>query len=148
MKDRHSVIIVIFIVLCVGVLCFRLAGCKRRSSQPSESTIAVSESAITVDVTNEIPEIQVLEEFNDESVSVEESEGVSIEVDANTFIFPTPKQIQSALKNAGHYKGSIDGIIGSKSKRAILNFQRDNNLAADGKVGPKTWSKLKEHLDR
>ncbi len=59
---------------------------------------------------------------------------------------PTNKNIQQALKNAGVYDGSIDGNIGPKSKKAIRDFQTQNGLSADGKVGPRTWKKLSIHL--
>lgn len=61
---------------------------------------------------------------------------------------PTSQQIQQALTNAGLYDGSIDGIIGSKTKRAIEEFQAQNNLSADGRVGPKTWAVLGPYLNR
>ncbi|MEM7816647.1 MAG: peptidoglycan-binding domain-containing protein [Candidatus Aenigmatarchaeota archaeon] len=61
-------------------------------------------------------------------------------------VVPTSKNIQIALKNAGFYKGKIDGIIGPKTLKAIKEFQAKNNLEVDGKVGPKTWAKLKEYL--
>jgi len=59
---------------------------------------------------------------------------------------PTNKDIQIALRNAGFYKGKIDGDIGPMSKKAIQEFQAANNLVIDGKVGPRTWSVLKEYL--
>lgn len=59
---------------------------------------------------------------------------------------PTPKEIQQALKNAGIYLGTVDGIIGPKTKKAIKDFQAQNSLAIDGKVGPKTWAALKTFL--
>lgn len=59
---------------------------------------------------------------------------------------PTGMEIQTALKNAGFYAGSIDGKIGPKSKKAIEDFQTANGLKADGKVGPKTWEALSKHL--
>ena len=52
------------------------------------------------------------------------------------------KQIQQRLKELGYYAGSIDGIIGSQSLKAIRNFQRDYGLTVDGIVGPKTLSAL------
>lgn len=55
-------------------------------------------------------------------------------------------QIQTALKNAGFYNGSIDGKIGPASKRAIEAFQKSNNLKVDGKVGPKTWAAMEKYL--
>lgn len=59
---------------------------------------------------------------------------------------PTGIEIQTALKHAGFYAGSIDGKIGPKSKKAIEDFQTANGLKADGKVGPKTWEALSKHL--
>ena len=59
---------------------------------------------------------------------------------------PASQQIQQALKNAGLYGGSIDGSIGPKTKKAIEEFQAQNNLQADGKVGSKTWTLLSQHL--
>ena len=60
---------------------------------------------------------------------------------------PTAKEIQTALKNAGFYSGLIDGKIGPMSKKAIEEFQKANNLAADGKVGLKTWEALGKYLN-
>jgi peptidoglycan hydrolase-like protein with peptidoglycan-binding domain len=60
---------------------------------------------------------------------------------------PTKIEIQTALKNAGYYTGSIDGKIGTKTKVAIEEFQKANSLNADGKVGPKTWAVLSSYLN-
>ena len=57
------------------------------------------------------------------------------------------KQIQTALKNAGLYNGAVDGKIGPGSKRAIIAFQKNNGLKADGKVGAKTWAALEPYLN-
>ena len=56
------------------------------------------------------------------------------------------EDVQRALKNAGNYSGSVDGKLGSASKRAIKDFQHDHNLASDGVVGKKTWAELKSYL--
>ncbi len=48
------------------------------------------------------------------------------------------KNIQKVLKNLGYYKGSVDGIYGTKTKKAVTSFQRDCGLTADGICGPKT----------
>lgn len=60
---------------------------------------------------------------------------------------PSAENIQAALKNAGLYTGKIDGKIGPRTKVAIEAFQKQNGLTADGKVGAKTWDKLKMHLN-
>lgn len=56
------------------------------------------------------------------------------------------RQIQTALKNAGFYRGPIDGKTGTQTKEAIKAFQRANNLKPDGVVGKQTWDKLKKYL--
>jgi len=58
----------------------------------------------------------------------------------------TRKEIQTALKNAGYYSGSIDGKIGKQTKKAIREFQSANGLKADGIVGPKTRDLLLQYL--
>lgn len=60
---------------------------------------------------------------------------------------PNGKEIQQALKNAGYYKGDIDGQIGSKTKDAIKKFQTANGLAADGVIGSRTWQLLGKFLE-
>ena len=69
------------------------------------------------------------------------------ELDKKPFKLPTGKDIQTALKNAGFYKGDIDGQIGSKTKQAIKKFQGANGLNPDGAVGSRTWEKLEKHLN-
>lgn len=54
----------------------------------------------------------------------------------------TVKTIQRKLKNWGYYKGSVDGIFGSKTKEAVRYFQRKNGLTVDGIVGNKTLAAL------
>ncbi|MDO8535471.1 MAG: peptidoglycan-binding protein [Candidatus Omnitrophota bacterium] len=56
------------------------------------------------------------------------------------------KDIQTALKASGFYVGNVDGKIGPKTKRAIVEFQKAKGLKADGKVGPKTWIELEKYL--
>ncbi|MFA6280933.1 MAG: peptidoglycan-binding domain-containing protein [Candidatus Omnitrophota bacterium] len=61
---------------------------------------------------------------------------------------PSAENIQTALKNAGLYTGNVDGKIGPKTKKAIEEFQQQNGLTADGKVGLKTWDKLRTYLNK
>lgn len=51
-------------------------------------------------------------------------------------------QIQSVLKDEGYYTGNIDGIFGTKTKNAVIAFQKANGLTADGIVGSATLSAL------
>ncbi len=52
------------------------------------------------------------------------------------------KEIQRRLKNWGYYSGSIDGILGPQSIKAIKAFQKKYGLVQDGIVGPKTAAKM------
>lgn len=52
------------------------------------------------------------------------------------------KQIQTKLRDLGYYKGSIDSIFGSKTRDAVLRFQRAKGLTADGIAGTKTLKAL------
>lgn len=83
-----------------------------------------------------------------------EPKSESVTAEAGTGIYRTPSgfelqstDIQKALKSAGYYQGSVDGKVGPDTREAIRNFQRDNNLAADGVCGRRTWDKLKVYLD-
>ena len=58
----------------------------------------------------------------------------------------TTQDIQTALTNAGYYKGPIDGKSSSALNRSIKQFQKDNGLAPDGEVGAKTKLKLKKFV--
>ena len=52
------------------------------------------------------------------------------------------KTMQQKLKNWGYYTGAVDGIFGSKTRAAVISFQKKNGLTADGIVGPKTLAAL------
>ena len=52
------------------------------------------------------------------------------------------RKLQEMLNAKGYTCGNVDGIFGSKTKAAVLAFQKANGLGADGIVGPLTWGKL------
>lgn len=54
----------------------------------------------------------------------------------------TVKSMQCLLNEFGGYFLEVDGIAGSKSITALINYQKKNGLLADGICGVKTWSKL------
>jgi peptidoglycan hydrolase-like protein with peptidoglycan-binding domain len=56
--------------------------------------------------------------------------------------------IQTALKNAGYFQGSVDGKMGRKTRLAVKEFQKANNLHPDGRVGKNTWEVLKGYLEK
>lgn len=52
------------------------------------------------------------------------------------------RNIQKVLKEKGYYTGNVDGIFGTRTKNAVISFQKDNGLSADGVVGKQTLKAL------
>lgn len=52
------------------------------------------------------------------------------------------KQIQTVLKDRQLYTGNIDGIYGAQTEQAVIKFQKQMGLTADGIAGPKTLAAL------
>jgi len=50
--------------------------------------------------------------------------------------------MQLVLKSYGYYEGNIDGLFGSISKNALIQFQTQNNIVADGIIGSQTCNLL------
>ncbi len=61
---------------------------------------------------------------------------------------PSAAEIQAALKNAGFYKGAIDGQIGTQTKEAVKKFQQANDINPDGVVGSRTWVLMSKYLEK
>lgn len=55
---------------------------------------------------------------------------------------PAVKNLQNRLKQLGYYSGSIDGVYGSGTIKAIRAFQQRNRLTVDGVAGPSTQKVL------
>ncbi len=51
-------------------------------------------------------------------------------------------QIQQRLKDLGYYTDNVDGIFGSNTYYAVVNFQSSNGLNPDGIVGNETLARL------
>lgn len=50
--------------------------------------------------------------------------------------------IQTRLKAWNYYTGSVDGIYGNQTMKAVMRFQSNNGLTPDGIAGPKTLEKI------
>jgi len=48
------------------------------------------------------------------------------------------KRIQTRLQELKLYKGEINGFFNDETRQAIMEFQRRNNMPADGIIGPQT----------
>ena len=56
------------------------------------------------------------------------------------------KTIQEILTQLGYRPGPVDGWFGEKTETAVVQFQEENHLYADGIVGPATWKGLHQAL--
>lgn len=52
------------------------------------------------------------------------------------------KAIQQKLKELGFYTGKVDGVYGSGTRNAVIQFQKSKGLTADGVVGNATLKAL------
>lgn len=56
------------------------------------------------------------------------------------------RDLQEKLVKLGFDTGGVDGIVGPKTKAAILAFQKVHALTVDGIVGPRTWASIELEL--
>ena len=52
------------------------------------------------------------------------------------------KEVQEALRDKGHNPGAIDGVMGSKTQKALRDFQQANNIKATGTLDAETAAAL------
>lgn len=78
---------------------------------------------------------------------MEEPQAEVIELidDATDVVPATPdiiRDVQQGLRDAGFDPGPVDGMSGSKTVAAIIDFQKQNNLEAGGKLTKETLRAL------
>lgn len=129
-------------VIVVFALLFALSSCLKRTSENVSVEPVSSEETTASSVSSD----EGAAEYQAQSSQETEAASAQVASTLSSFEKPSVKEIQGALKNANLYEGNIDGILGPKTRNAIEAFQSQNNLTPDGKVGPKTWDKLKEFL--
>ncbi len=135
-------------ILLTSIIIFTLTGCatSRKTATGSEvEELQTKISDLEKQLQEKDDEVRDLEERLSKIKEPLSEEIVnSQEVDISKV---TPKKIQTALKNAGFYSGTIDGKIGKKTKEAIKEFQKANSLKPDGIVGKQTWARLQKYLN-
>jgi peptidoglycan hydrolase-like protein with peptidoglycan-binding domain/tellurite resistance protein len=52
------------------------------------------------------------------------------------------REAQRALQRLGHDTGGIDGVIGPRTREALISFQRTNGLPQTGELDEPTWRRL------
>lgn len=135
--------------IAVTALC--LSGCSKREPEVS-TAFEMEEMAEDMNSTlsNEVA-LDALEAVLDNTVAAGQATGMPAETIAvydpsQPFVKPTDEEVQQSLKNAGIYTGKVDGVAGPRTKKAIRDFQSQNSLNSDGRVGPQTWAKLAPYL--
>lgn len=56
------------------------------------------------------------------------------------------RELQEALKSLNYAVGEIDGNFGSKTEKAVINFQKSNSLESDGIYGPDTHAAMEKAI--
>ena len=152
MKSRKM-----FCVMAVVLAVFAVSGCTTTPKKVKEEVTGIKTRVDTLESRVESVEskqidvermtaeqAQAIEELKTQRETVMPKSNISVKDRTSGTGSDRIRGIQTSLKNAGFYKGSIDGIKGKATRQAIVDFQQANGLKADGVVGPKT----QEVLDR
>jgi hypothetical protein len=54
------------------------------------------------------------------------------------FIRNEIKKIQESLRDKGHYRGKVDGVVGLRTRASIRAYQKAENITATGQVDTRT----------
>lgn len=139
MKRFLNVILVVLVVAAI-------AGCGKKQEAEEMQPITMDSLSTMPAVSQAAPDLKAQDAKTLSTVTPAVTKELGALPPAGPYK-PAAIEIQTALKNAGYYTGSVDGKIGPKSKKAIAEFQKANGLKDDGKVGPKTWEVLSKYLN-
>jgi peptidoglycan hydrolase-like protein with peptidoglycan-binding domain len=53
------------------------------------------------------------------------------------------KKMQETLRNKGHYRGKVDGVVGLRTRASIRAYQKTENLPITGQVDTRTADGLR-----
>ena len=142
----------IYYSLAVILLLVSFSGCVTASKSADSSEAREEIGALQTRIEELEKGQDELEKMIVNQISVQEEPvktGYVVEAVAKKEVIsnPTKKDIQIALKNAGYYIGDIDGKVGPKTTKAIMEFQKENGLKVDGIVGSKTWQVLGQYYE-
>ena len=98
-----------------------------------DASVAVANAQETAPAGNEVggatPEIPPAEEELPPPVD----EQAPAQKQAPTYNTGDVIWIQQRLKDLGYYEGPVDGSVGSATRNAVIEYQRDQDVTADGK---------------
>jgi len=143
-------------LVALAVMSIALFGCKGKVEKPAEETMveateAAPQSDAMLAAAKQAQQIvvepaqSVATETIPPTAAVQQAAGKA-QAAGSSLVTDRNKDVQTALKNAGFYTGSVDGKIGPRTKSAIQEFQKAKGLKVDGKVGPKTWAEMEKYL--
>ena len=143
-------------LVALAVMSIALFGCKGKVEKPAEETMveateAAPQSDAMLAAAKQAQQIvvepaqSVATETIPPTAAVQQAAGKA-QAAGSSLVTDRNKDVQTALKNAGFYAGSVDGKIGPRTKSAIQEFQKAKGLKVDGKVGPKTWAEMEKYL--
>jgi len=144
----------LMVLLLLGIFAFSLSGCAtaRKQKDMEMQGLRNQISVLETQLQSKDEEINSLKESLSRTQEAQQSQEMMVKKASKKKVIgeiksrPNVKQIQSALQNAGYNPGDIDGRMGRQTRDAIKAFQRANGLVADGKVGKRTWSLLRDYL--
>ncbi len=82
--------------------------------------------------------------IKDSSTGNEIIDQMSVELSRFTFKRLRLASAQMLLDELGYEPGEADGLMGKKTRNAILRFQRKNDIRVDGKVSTRLIAKLRK----
>lgn len=139
-----------FVLISIGYGMGRRAGQSAANAGSALSPVGAPLSTIQIEPIQPQQELAAISTSTGENPTTDASTTLltSASAASSTEESSRIRQIQLALRQAGFDPGPADGRMGTRTKVAIRDFQLANGLQADGKVGPKTWSKLETFLSQ
>lgn len=110
------------------------------SAEPTASALEPSAQA-SASITPQPVELPTQDEALGYLCSIEDPSMIDHVTGADSDPYATGV-LQQVLTAAGLDPGAVDGRYSPATRRAVRTFQRNNSLAADGLVGPRTWTSL------
>jgi murein L,D-transpeptidase YcbB/YkuD len=138
---------IVSIVLFAVALCFLVSGCAMDTGEKIanlEKKVEVAEGRLDsfegrIDAAER--RLTAVEDYFRKQAAQKEAVSAAAQTSSMSI-----QDMQIALKNAGFYKGAVDGKMGPATDRAIKDFQAANGLKPDGVAGAKTKAMLMKHL--